>query len=426
MTKKYFSIITGFCIIFFAFFLFTFGSFAEENSLSVFINGESIEFDDDFGRPYIDSNGRTMVPLRIVTEKCGCDVNWDGDYRIAVVSKGDTVVSVPVGKSEITVNGTVKKTDTMAVINDSRIYLPIRCVLEAFGYSLGYDGSSKTVKILSFDESTGSVPLTVHFIDVEQGDCEFIDFGEFEVLIDGGQSDYSDRVISYVTPLIDGNLDVYIATHPDYDHIGAAGAIIRTFKIDTIIQSGYSKDTQAGKSYSEAIAETDSRIIDDYDFTIDMGGGAELQIIETGDDYEAVNNNSVVALLKYGNTKVLFTGDMQTDAENASLERFEPVNVLKVGHHGSNTSSGEAFLAKISPQYAVISCAKINGAYHPHKRTLNRLINAGSTVLATFKSGNLIMTANSKDFYWNKIEPLTLNDAGIYHIPLPEQNSDAQ
>ena len=118
------------------------------------IDNKYVQFTGDSGAPFIDSANRTQVPLRVTMEAYGCHVDWDGDTRTAIVEKDGTVVKVPIGQSYILVNGVKKTNDTVAVIKDSRTYLPIRAVLEAFGANVGWDQNTQTVEVSSNNTDT--------------------------------------------------------------------------------------------------------------------------------------------------------------------------------------------------------------------------------------------------------------------------------
>lgn len=116
-------------------------------SVGVTINGQPVQFTEETGVPFIDENSRTQVPLRVTMEAYGCAVGWDAGTRTAIVSKDGVTVTAPIGQPYITRDGTVIQNDTAAVIVDSRTYLPIRAVLEAFGATVGWDATSATVII---------------------------------------------------------------------------------------------------------------------------------------------------------------------------------------------------------------------------------------------------------------------------------------
>lgn len=163
---------------------------------------------------------------------------------LPVAEKDGTRVEVPIGAPYLLVNGKRVEMDTTAQIVDTRTYLPIRPVMEAFGAYVTWDNANRLVVI-----KTGSNLLRVHFLDVGQGDCILIDCGETEVLIDGGNNGAGDEVVSYLTPYIDGKLDYLIATHPDADHVGGLDAVLEAFEVGEVIDSGRKSDTDTYKDY---------------------------------------------------------------------------------------------------------------------------------------------------------------------------------
>lgn len=120
-------------------------TFAAQTDVSITIDGKDVQFTESSGKPFVDENGRTQVPLRVVMEQYGCDVEWDGENNAAVITKGSTTVIVPIGKSYILVNGKTVAMDTAAVVQNGRTYLPIRAVLEAFGADVEWDNGQVSV-----------------------------------------------------------------------------------------------------------------------------------------------------------------------------------------------------------------------------------------------------------------------------------------
>ena len=388
-----------------------FSSVALAANVGVSIDNVPVKFTADSGYPFVDKNNRTLVPLRGAMESYGCAVSWDGSAKTAVVSKGNTVVKVPVGVSYLYVNGNKVTNDTAAVTQNGRVYLPIRIVLEAFGADVSWDNNTATVIVTS--AGGGNAKLQVHFIDVGQADSVLIDYNQYEVLIDGGNNSDGVKVCNYINKYVDGKLDLLIATHADADHIGGLDDVIKKYQVGTIIDSGQTKDTATYKDYwSAAQAEQGCKLLYDSDMVINIGNNAYLKIIETGDNYNKTNNNSVVSMLVYDNTKVLFTGDMESEVEKINLTKFSDVDVLKAGHHGSASSSSKEFLQKVKPEYVVVSAGLGNSYGHPAAATLNNYFNINAKVLATFKSGNIIMTCNGRNYSFNSNAYLTINDAG--------------
>ncbi len=380
----------------------------------IIIENKKVAFTAQSGQPFLDENERTQVPLRAAMEAFGCTVRWDESAKTAIVEKNGVTVQAPIGTSYLIVNGQKKANDTSAVIKDGRTYLPIRAVLEAFGATVTWDAGKNAVLVTSGSTASTDRELTVHFIDVGQADAILIDYGTYEVLIDGGNNKDGETIVSYLKNYVDGNLELMIATHPDADHIGGLDDVLAAYQVDRIIDSGASKDTKTYKDYWAAALAEGAQISYDEDMTISLGSGnaPTLTIIETGDGYTDSNDNSVVSLLEYGDVSVLLTGDMEKKAEAASLHKFTPVTVLKAGHHGSSTSSSQAFLDRVQPEYVIISAGKDNSYRHPHKAVLERFFQSGATVYGTFRSGTIRMTTNGRALSFDTNDPFILSDAG--------------
>ena len=242
--------------------------------------------------------------------------------------------------------------------------------------------------------------LTIHFIDVGQGDSILIDLGEIEVLIDAG--DRTPGVVSYLRDYVDGPLEVMVATHPHADHIGGLITILDAFQVQQIWHNG---DTSESKTYAEFMNRVQSE-------------GAEIQIARLHNNIEAgelklfvhhpanlegsTNNNSIVLHLAYGDVDFLFTGDAEQEAEGQmmilSSVRLPVVEILKVGHHGSRTSSSENFLTITSPEVAIYMAGKDNRYGHPHRATISALAQVGATVYGTNTSGTIVITTNGETY----------------------------
>ena len=377
-------------------------------TVGVTLDGQAVAFDETYGYPFIDSAGRTQVPFRVTLETFGCTVDWNNDTRTAWAEKDGVVVEVPIGQAYILVNGRQVPIDTTSLIQGDRTYLPIRAVLEAFGAYVTWNNDTRQVVA-----TTGLPLVRVHFIEVGQGDAALIDAGELEVLIDAGTNKAGPRLVEYLTGHVDGILDYVIATHPDHDHIGGLDDVLTAFQVGEIIDSGYPNTTQSWVDYWAAVeAEPDCLLSFDEDRVIPLNETAYLEIIETGDHWTASNDMSVIAQLVCGEVEVLFTGDMTATAERESLSLFRDVDVLKIGHHGSKTSTSQEFLEVIRPEYAVASYKQGNSYGHPTAVVLQRLFDMGTTVYGTGKSGNVVLTTNGLDYSFNTTNALTIHDAG--------------
>ena len=210
----------------------------------------------------------------------------------------------------------------------------------------------------------------VHFIDVGQADAILIDYLDYEILIDGGNNGDGDLVSDYLSDKVDGNLEIIVATHPHEDHIGGLDTILEDYNVETIIDSGETHTTKTYKEYMLAVTnEKDATLMHDDDSMFVIAENIFFTVIELEDGQSNLNDNSVICRLDVGEISFLFTGDLEAETEINHLDKFEEVDVLKVGHHGSDTSTSREFIDGIKPQYAIISCGVNNRYGHPKEST---------------------------------------------------------
>lgn len=240
--------------------------------------------------------------------------------------------------------------------------------------------------------------LLIHFIDVGQADCTLIEFGDFHMLIDGGNRDDGQMVISYLDRMGIEELDAVVCTHAHEDHVGGLPSVLAVFPTNAVYAP---TRTYASKIFDDFLYYADQQrqevIIPAPGSRI---GAGELTVTFLGPvkSYPEPNDTSIVCRLDYGETSFLFTGDMEVTAENDMLDHWEGMNwevdVLKVGHHGSNTSTGYRFLYEVNPDYGVIFCETGNSYGHPHKEPMSRLMHAGVTVLRTDTMGTVVAVSD--------------------------------
>jgi len=242
--------------------------------------------------------------------------------------------------------------------------------------------------------------LKVHFIDAGQGDSILIDFGDTEMLIDGG--DKSPGVVTYLADYVDGTLEAMVATHPHADHIGGLIAVLNAFEIEEILLNG---DTSTSKTYAEFMAAIQAE-----DAVINIGkrgdkinvGELSFLILNPATLDGTTNNNSIVLSLQYGNIDFLFTGDAEQEAEAAMLVSgvvpVPDVEILKVGHHGSRTASSHDFLAITSSEIAIYMAGEGNRYGHPHEETITALTEVGTEIYGTDIHGTIIVTTDGKAY----------------------------
>ena len=241
--------------------------------------------------------------------------------------------------------------------------------------------------------------LAVSFIDVGQGDATLVQSGGENYLIDAGRPEAGPKVVDFLRSRGVGKLDGLVATHPDADHIGGLPDVLDAFPVSTVYLSGEAdKATTTFNTFLRAVQAEGSQVIEAR-AGLELGwGGTDVTVLSPPPDSEGglfgeSNEDSVSMMLAFGEARVLLTGDAENRGEEyMSTGRFAgPVTVLKVGHHGSNTSTTPLFLSRFRPEIAVIAVGE-NSYGHPTPQTLRRLKTVGAEVFRTDEDGDVIVT----------------------------------
>ena len=242
--------------------------------------------------------------------------------------------------------------------------------------------------------------LQVHYIDVGQGDCELIVSGDKAILIDTGEKENGSKIIDYLEEHDIPDIDCMLLTHPHSDHMGAAYYVIKNYDVgQVVIPKVKSELTPTAVFYERFLKAVKQKGLSitpaKPGMKIDAGEG-ELEIISPVKDYDDLNNYSAAAILTHGQNSFIFTGDLESEAEKDILKKgyLRDTDVLKVGHHGSYSSSSKDFLKEIQPDYAVISCGADNSYGHPHKDALKRIKKYTDKIYRTDLDGTIIFTSN--------------------------------
>ena len=256
--------------------------------------------------------------------------------------------------------------------------------------------------------------LRIHFVDVGQGDCTFIETPRNRtILIDGGGQINSNfdigksTLLPYILHRGYTSIDYIIISHFDFDHVGGLLYVMQEIKVKNVVISLKGQtDSENFKKFLEIAKENKIN-------TITVKAGDKINIekdvnfeviwpIEGIDITEnAINNAAICCKLNYKNFSCLFTGDIEKKAEEEILKKYKnqgvlKSNILKVGHHGSKTSSTEEFLSLVKPQISLIGVGKNNNFGHPNEEVLERLINCGSKIYRTDEDGEISITVDRK------------------------------
>lgn len=246
--------------------------------------------------------------------------------------------------------------------------------------------------------------LTVHYIDVGQADCALLECGGQYMLIDGGNVNDSSLVVSYLQKQGVQELALVVCTHAHEDHVGGLPGVLAVYPTNAVWSP---TRTYSSNCFDDFVYYTDQQ---DLFITIPKPGdrfglsNAQVTVLGPVTAYADPNNTSIVLMVRFGENRFLFTGDMEKDAENDMLDAGADVkaDVLKMGHHGSETSTGYRFLYAVDPTYAVISVGKGNTYGHPHDEPMSRLWDADVTVYRTDELGTIVAVSDGKNitFSW--------------------------
>lgn len=237
--------------------------------------------------------------------------------------------------------------------------------------------------------------LDAYFIDVGQGDCSLFISNGMSMLIDSGEAENADTVIKTVSECGVESLDYVVATHAHSDHMGAMSEIISEIPIENIILSEPCEDSSLTATYEKFMDAVDASnanvILAEPDYTFTLGHANCTVLAPFNVDSSNENNNSVVMLITVGETSILTTGDAEKSVEKEIMAHYPDldIDILKVGHHGSSTSSYADFIEQISPELGIIQCGLNNKYGHPTEKTIETLDSADVKYYRTDISGNI-------------------------------------
>ena len=268
------------------------------------------------------------------------------------------------------------------------------CVLSLLSLT-GCDLMDDTTEAPSASDVPSGSSFAVHFIDVGQADAALVLCDGKTMLIDGGNAEDSNLIYSYLQKHQITHLDYVVCTHAHEDHVGGLSGALTYATVGTAFSPVTEYDTNAFRNFVSRVEARGKTLTVPQAGECFALGSASVTVLGPVKEYEETNDTSIVLRIVYGELSFLFTGDMESAAEADLLDAGTNVSatVLKVGHHGSNTSSSYRFLRAVAPTYGVISVGTDNSYGHPHEEVLSRYRDADVTLYRTDLQGDIVCTS---------------------------------
>ncbi len=245
----------------------------------------------------------------------------------------------------------------------------------------------------------------VHIIDVGQGNATLIQQGDEGILIDTGEDDYGDYLVSYINSCGVDELKYVIASHPHSDHIGAIIDVFKAFEVDTVVMSELSEfnipTTRVYENMMEYILTNDMDVMyPEFGDTVSMDP-TSVRFLGPVNQTADLNNMSLICKVSASGTDILLPGDAEKEELSSVCEKGSRAfksEILVMGHHGSRTSVYKPFLDFVAPEVAVISCGRGNDYGHPHKEALSYVMQNDITMYRTDMDGNIVFKCSADGF----------------------------
>ena len=361
-----------------------------DSDIKIYVNGSEVLSET----PARIESGTTLVPMRKVLASLGADVSWNEETRTAVALKDSVKLEIQPDTGTISKNGELLSPLVAPYISQGRIIIPVRIIAEAFGFNVEWDGTSSTVSI------NESQKLKIHFFDCGQADSIFVELPNGKcMLIDAGLSEFGEVLVTKIREMGYEKIQYVVATHPHSDHIGGMVKVLETFEIEKFFMPEKTHTTKTFEKMLTALEKNSCEKEFLKKGTVLFENEATCIALAPDErEYSRLNNHSAVLRLEFGDISALFSADAEAASEVCMVAAGLKLkaDILKVGHHGSISSSTEEYIRAVSPEFAVISVGKDNKYGFPSEVILKQLQNNGITVYRTDIDGDITMMTDGK------------------------------
>lgn len=280
---------------------------------------------------------------------------------------------------------------------------------EVYRYGLLAVLAISGVLVSVFGVKTQTDHFAIHFLDVGQGDAVLIQTPDgFEVLIDGGASSAVVQEVTKKQSWGDQLIDVVVATHPDTDHVGGLNDVLERYQVDMVVQTEATSDSPAAIAFVTAVEEEETSVkYARAGQSIQVGASTTIEVLApaSATDNWRANAASVIVRVVYGETAFMLTGDAPSSVEDYLVGAYGAdlqSNVLKLGHHGSQTSTSELFLDTVKPAYAVVSASLDNRYGHPSQSVMQRVFTRDIVTFHTGVEGTISFYSDGREVWEGK------------------------
>lgn len=365
------------------------GAVLAANDITILINGE--KFVPSQKAVFVEK--MAFVPMDEVFQFLGATVNWNNDKTKANCLYNGKTVTIDVENSEVIKGGQKIPFDFDATDKNGTIMISLKTVSDSLGCKVIFRGKDRTISI-----STGKKLMKTHFLDCGDADSIFIEYPDGKcMLVDAGESSFKNSLESFIREKGYDRIDYLVASHPHSDHIGGMSHIVKNFDIGSFYTSNVIHTTQTFENLLTALEDKNLKIN-----LISRGDIIPSSICEVAvlapekRQYLRINNYSAVLKIVYNKVSSILCADAEADSEREMMQSGIDLkaDVVKIGHHGSFTSTTTGFLKTINPSDAIISVGKDNENGYPSKNIINRLKNKGIKIHRTDEKGNITMVTD--------------------------------